>query len=190
MSKGNTMSKTTTCMVCGEAFTHTKRSTSQAPKTCSKACNSEARRRRMRLTWAEGKIKPREGICNEREKNPRWRGGTSIRSGYRFIWTPEGYRREHRMVMERVLGRPLLDTEVVHHINGDRLDNRPENLKLIESNSAHQLEHIADGTSHIERSRVEVCADCGDNFRTMNTGFGAQRFCLRCRRRARNGGRQ
>lgn len=42
----------------------------------------------------------------------------------------DGYMLEHRLVMEGVLGRRLAKHETVHHINGKRGDNRPENLEL------------------------------------------------------------
>lgn len=41
-----------------------------------------------------------------------------------------GYIYQHRDVMSRIVGRPLTSDESVHHKNGDRSDNRPENLEL------------------------------------------------------------
>jgi transposase-like protein/uncharacterized protein (DUF1330 family) len=79
------------------------------------------------------------------ERNGFWKGGRVLdKHGYVLVKVPghphanaHGYVREHRLVVEQVLGRYLDPREAVHHVNGDHADNRPENLEVFESNGSH-----------------------------------------------------
>lgn len=86
---------------------------------------------------------------------------------------------EHRLVYELSSGEKLADGDVVHHINGDKTDNRPENLEKM-NNSAHSKKHV------LERARANnyrigpfYCVDCG-----AEITHKAKR-CVSCSRKAR-----
>lgn len=69
------------------------------------------------------------------DKHPMWKGGRIINNGgYVKVYCPNhpeainNYVLEHRLVLEQKMGRPLKRNEVGHHLNGNKEDNRPENL--------------------------------------------------------------
>lgn len=84
---------------------------------------------------------------SNRGRGSRWNGGRSARykPGYMSVYTGvkngvSTYRTEHLLIVEKVLGRKMKKGEVVHHINGNGLDNRNGNL-LVCSNPYHGFLH-------------------------------------------------
>ena len=103
------------------------RGSRQSPETCAKiaaSCRVCARRGDKHHNWNGGRYQDAEGyirvLCHEHPLADR-----------------DGYVMEHRLIMEAHLGRTLLPTEVVHHINGIKDDNRTENLQRFDSNNDH-----------------------------------------------------
>lgn len=126
-----------------------------------------------------------------REDNNNWKGGRSITAhGYMLrrvgvghhLADCRGYAYEHRVVAEEKLGRPLLKSEIVHHKNGIRYDNRPENLEIFPSSAHHHVQHRSEKNKTRlrmpgQRNRLVKCrCGCGERFRRFDGEGRPRRF--------------
>lgn len=145
---------------CGKTF-EVQQGQKGRRKYCSRKCqsaNAHALNRTGKAHSPEARQKMSESVKGKqlREKSSQWKGGRFLDSaGYAHVMietlppvsqdtarrmTPTKYIMEHRIVMAMSLGRPLEKTELVHHLNGIKDDNRPENL-TVESRVEHSRKH-------------------------------------------------
>lgn len=109
-------------------------------------------------------LKSKRGRGSPLERNYFWKGGERVeREGYVLLKTPghpyankAGYVREHRLVMERVLGRYLLQDEEVHHRDDDPRNNHPDNLQVFASHAEHMRYHWAEQWHRAYQQRREA----------------------------------
>lgn len=111
-----------------------------------------------RIPWNKGRKSPE----TSGENNSRWKGGRHITTyGYIQINKPDypnadsrGRVWEHRYVMEQKLGRLLEKWELIHHKNGNKMDNKPENLEIF-TRSEHARLHMDEERRQWSRERMK-----------------------------------
>ena len=101
---------------------------------------------------------------------------------------------EHRLVMEKHLGRKLTKEEVVHHIDGDKSNNKIKNLKLYPNKKSHTKFHYENGdlelkpgtnkrkliNGKLKCSRCNVIKELSEFWKNKNCHLGYNGTCKKC----------
>jgi len=149
-SKSNSGGYTTICKCdyCGKEFNRPYSGINEN-QFCKKVCYDKWLI--GSIPWNKGSRMPK-GYAESRiaEGNPNWKGGRKIEGGYVAVKMydnrySQNYIKEHRLIMEKHLGRYLKSEEIVHHINENKIDNRLENLMLFSNVVEHLKWHKENG---------------------------------------------
>ena len=130
------------CLNCGKKLSRIKKTN----KYCSYSCSNHHTKLGNRNAYKNGRFKHNGYIMQLAKGHPRG--------------DKDGYVQEHRLIIEKHLGRYLDKNEVAHHKNGIRDDNRLENLRLM-TTSGHTSHHNGGnkywlGRKHSEKTKLKM----------------------------------
>ena len=156
MAKRNRRTIRKTCPHCGVMFMGTHKAVN-----CSRSCSASSR---------------------VGEKNSHWKGGITTRGsdGRVFVKHQGRYVLRYRLIAAQMLGRPLREDEIVHHIDGNSSNDVPSNLSVMRQ-SEHALEHYDHETKRFvsiatKRTKAQIAEGAGEYWPVVTTPEEALRW--------------
>jgi hypothetical protein len=115
--------------------------------------------------------------------------GTVTVYGYLAVGQGGKKQGEHRLIVEKAIGRPLKWPEEVHHLNENKLDNRPENLVVCPDRAYHKLLHVRqaafDACGHYDYRKCPFCGKHDDPANMKHNKSSRYFFHRECRNKTR-----